>query len=377
MNRKEILKLINLHHEGAYWDFKKKWHDDKVDLLHDIICMANNLENREAYIIIGIDEDNDFNINDIVNDPNRKNTQKVVDFLKDKDFAGGIRPSVHVETIDLDSKPVDIIVIENSDKTPFYLVKNYEKRLRANHIYTRVQDTNTPVDKSADINNVEYLWKKRFHLLCTPMDKFYYYLQDKKNWLESSDEHHLYYKPFPEYLIEFEEDDRNGYEYFHFAQCDRKPCWGLIRLKYMNVSLLEFSGMYLDGFRYMTIAPNRGFLNLFERNRINPGNPNFRFMIKGSLEYVIHEFYFRAPFNDYDAYRRYIESILIFDNQREYDSFKLYAEKNWFTLKYDEIMGTIPHIPQIENLIIETYEEEWKNFYKLKYLLEKYRNHIN
>ena len=29
-------------------------------LLHDIICLANNIENRDCYIIIGIDENNDF-----------------------------------------------------------------------------------------------------------------------------------------------------------------------------------------------------------------------------------------------------------------------------------------------------------------------------
>ena len=44
----EILRLINLHHEGSYWDFKKQWYSDKCDLLHDIICMANNLENRDG-----------------------------------------------------------------------------------------------------------------------------------------------------------------------------------------------------------------------------------------------------------------------------------------------------------------------------------------
>ena len=56
MFHEEILRLINLHHEGSYWDFKKQWYSDKCDLLHDIICMANNLENRDAYIIVGIYE---------------------------------------------------------------------------------------------------------------------------------------------------------------------------------------------------------------------------------------------------------------------------------------------------------------------------------
>ena len=46
-----------------------------MDLLHDIICMSNNLVNRDAYIIIGIDVEDDYSINDVLNDSNRKNTE--------------------------------------------------------------------------------------------------------------------------------------------------------------------------------------------------------------------------------------------------------------------------------------------------------------
>jgi len=80
----EIIDLIALKQEGSYWDFKREWHQNRPDLLHDIICMANNLENRDAYIIIGIDEENDFTVVDTVEDEHRKNTQNIVDFLRDK-----------------------------------------------------------------------------------------------------------------------------------------------------------------------------------------------------------------------------------------------------------------------------------------------------
>lgn len=33
----EINKLILLQQEGEYWDFKKEWHINKADLLHDIM----------------------------------------------------------------------------------------------------------------------------------------------------------------------------------------------------------------------------------------------------------------------------------------------------------------------------------------------------
>jgi len=53
----EIKDLIALEQEGGYWDFKREWYTRKSNMLHDIICMANNLENRDAYIIIGVDQE--------------------------------------------------------------------------------------------------------------------------------------------------------------------------------------------------------------------------------------------------------------------------------------------------------------------------------
>ena len=48
----EILDLISSRQEGSYWDFKQEHHENTANLLHDIICMANNpLCNQDGYII--------------------------------------------------------------------------------------------------------------------------------------------------------------------------------------------------------------------------------------------------------------------------------------------------------------------------------------
>ena len=169
-----IEELISLKQEGAYWDFKREWYsDNKIDdLLHDIICMANNLENHEAYIIIGVDE-KDYSIRNVEEDPYRKNTQKIVDFLRDKKFAGGLRPVVVVNEVKMLGGTIDIIKIKNSFNTPFFLLEHY-KGVMPNNIYTRVMDTNTPKNRSADIEHIEYLWKKRFRLLATPLERIKY-----------------------------------------------------------------------------------------------------------------------------------------------------------------------------------------------------------
>lgn len=52
-----VANLASLKREGIYWDFKREWHDNKADLLHDIICMANNPAETTGLLIIGVDEE--------------------------------------------------------------------------------------------------------------------------------------------------------------------------------------------------------------------------------------------------------------------------------------------------------------------------------
>ena len=48
-------------------------------MLHDIIFMADS---RDAFIIIGVDEEDEYNMKDVRKDKGRCNTQNVVDSLK-------------------------------------------------------------------------------------------------------------------------------------------------------------------------------------------------------------------------------------------------------------------------------------------------------
>ncbi|MDR2895328.1 MAG: hypothetical protein LBV30_01540 [Propionibacteriaceae bacterium] len=43
----EVRGLVADGYEGGYWDFKAQW-PEGAELLHDILCMANNLEERDA-----------------------------------------------------------------------------------------------------------------------------------------------------------------------------------------------------------------------------------------------------------------------------------------------------------------------------------------
>ncbi len=377
MLKQEILDLIELKQEGPYWDFKKEWysHNKKADLLHDIICMANNLENKDSYIIIGVDEQDDYKLNSVGDDTNRKNTQMIVDFLKDKKFAGGIRPTVYVETITVEDKDIDVIVIKNSYNTPFYLIERYQNII-ANNIYTRVMDTNTPKDKSADIHHVEYLWKKRFRLISTPLERIKYYLEKADDWLDSPtnwDTVKKYNKYFPEFTIEYTlEDDGNAYQYYLFNQTDITPHWREIRLFYHQTLLAKLEGVCLDGCRYFTPTPLTDGISLGRHHR---RDVVFKYFIKDTLRYTIHQFYYDPSIDDERiAHEKFKSCILIFESEDEKEAFKEYALSIWHLHEQYSNNIWLPYFPKIEGYIMEEFEKQYKNVQILKRMFDEFKD---
>lgn len=382
--REEILELISLKQEGGYWDFKREWyHTDKKDnLLHDIICMANNQENHDAYIIIGIDEENDYLVQDISNDENRKNTQKIVDFLKDKPFAGGVRPLVYVEPLKIFNKgTIDVIVIKNNYNTPFYLTKRYNK-VNANNIYTRVMDSNTPVDTSADLIHIEYLWKKRFRLISTPMEMVQYYLQFPQDWIYSPSGHKnekKYYKYSPEYTIAYtlcDDKDVNGYEYYLFNQPDITPHWRKIKLYYYQTKIGELQGICLYKGIYFSSVPDRSEIVLPEHNKFDLGI-TFHYFIKNSLNYTIHKFYYNydeASGEEKISHDKFMECILLFDTKDELLLFKEFAAEEWKNKANYEDNINLPYFPELKGYLMSEFERQYKDVQILQRMLKKFRN---
>lgn len=368
--KEEILQLISLKQEGGYWDFKKQWHDNKTSLLHDIICMANNLHNRNSYIIIGVDEEQDFSIADVKYDPNRRNTQNMVTFLRDKKFAGGARPLVYVEQISMAGKDMDVIVIENSSNTPFYLTDQFEG-VRANHIYARVMDTNTPIDKSADINNVEYLWRKRFHIDETPREKFVHFLKNPDEW-EPIQDHDLgyFYKYAPEYTFTCESDDRDGYEYYLFGQVDTRPSWWLITLKYHQTAIAQYLGISLDGGRAFVVAPRRAY-------DLSDDVSGFGYYLQDSLRYRLLQFYHKRETCEEYSYDTYMGSVVIFESKFEYEQFIRYVKVNmprYQKLYSEQGEEGMPYFPNLDGYVMDAFKKEYRDAIIIKRMLREYRS---
>ena len=154
----EIVNYINSRKEDTYYDFKREWHEKKKDgtLLHDILCMANNTDNKDAYIIIGVTDDFE-----VVGVQKWRKSNEIFDFLKSKKFAGDHIPEVELRQMYYKYKKVDVLIIKSSKNVPFYITEKY-KSVNPFQIYTRVGDTNTPENSSANYNDTEKLWRIHF-----------------------------------------------------------------------------------------------------------------------------------------------------------------------------------------------------------------------
>lgn len=365
----KIFELINLKQEGEYWDFKRQWHENKADLLHDIICMANNLTDNDGYIIIGIDEENDYSIRDVKLDENRKNTQNIVDFLKDKKFAGDRRPTVYVQSIECSEQFIDIIVVQNNMYTPYYLTEKYQD-VKSFHIYTRIMDTNTPKNTNADLDKVEYLWKKRFGINKSALEKMKIYLEDKENWKENELDIE-YYKYAPEFTIKCEYDkSRKGYEVYMLGQIDNTPYWYDIQLYYHSTLLHTVSAVALDGARCFSTAPNRKFIKIDKKNYC------YYYFIENSLEYVLHEYYIfdtRVLSEESWARQKFFDVVLLFNSEDELEKFNEYVltQQDRFTpYKEDEV----PYISDLPGYNVEELKQQWFDARTFKKLLDEFRN---
>lgn len=374
----EIIDLIALKQEGGYWDFKREWHHSLPDLLHDIICLANNLESRDAYIIIGIDEENDYTVVDTAEDGHRKNTQKIVDFLRSKKFAGGIRPTVYVQPIYLQGQTIDVLVVKNDYNTPFYLTESYQGVL-ANNIYIRMMDSNTPKTASADRTHVEYLWRKHFRLDASPIDRVLYYLTMRKDWLNahSGTSSIEYYKYYPEYTIENSsaDEDRDGYEYYLFNQTDRTPHWYDITIRSHQTVIASLGGAALDGGRYFTSTPKTEGIR-FNRSSM-ASDIYYKYFIKGTLEYIVHCYYYEDDGDEArHSHDRFLECVLIFETQREKEEFE------WFVFSHQDQLADLaqkvhlPYFPNLDGYNMNAFKRQYANACALKGMLDNFRNGV-
>ncbi|MEZ7598397.1 ATP-binding protein [Streptococcus mitis] len=327
--------------EGEYWDFKEKPYfyegqskeeknKKKNDLLHDIICMANNLSNRDAYIIMGI-QDKPIKITGVKQFSNKWTQEKYQDFLQNLTWAGDMIPTVEFRTIN--DGDLDVLIIKKSNKIPFYITKKYSK-VRENQIYVRKGSKNTAIDSQAEIGDIEKLFEFRFGLTPFPKERVINYITDHNHWTEMKGNYETrswYYEKFPEYTMELVDDPQNDElraPVYALIHPNSRCTWEILRIKYHQTILLEFSSHYIDEYRGLSVQPKYNFLkfsNGFEDIKLNS---TYYYYLHDSIEIKLMYLLKELLNQDGDAWRRHLSLIPVFYSDDERKAIEVYIEEN-------------------------------------------------
>lgn len=327
--------------EGEYWDFKEKPYfyegqskeeknKKKNDLLHDIICMANNLSNRDAYIIMGI-QDKPIKITGVKQFSNKWTQEKYQDFLQNLTWAGDMIPTVEFRTIN--DGDLDVLIIKKSNKIPFYITKKYSK-VRENQIYVRKGSKNTAIDSQAEIGDIEKLFEFRFGLTPFPKERVINYITDHNHWTEMKGNYETrswYYEKFPEYTMELVDDPQNDElraPVYALIHPNVRTTWEILRIKYHQTILLEFTSHYIDEYRGFSVQPKYNFLKMsngFENIKLNS---TYYYYLHDSIEIKLMYLLKELLEQDGDAWRRHLSLIPIFYSDDERKAIEVYIEEN-------------------------------------------------
>lgn len=350
----EIHELISRKREGTYWDFKQEYHKDNVRLLHDIICLANNIDNRDAYLVFGVADNGE--ILGVEKDFNRKNQEQFTSFLRGKKFAGGIVPYVILKTFQISNHEIDTLIIKKSDRVPFYLEEHYrhgKNSIFSGSIYTRIEDRNTPINLTADPLHTELLWKRRFGLIPNPFDRLKGLLIQKDKWKKN--QRGFYFQEFPEFTVVENEEEKEKLEryvapFYAFNQTNSSMTYSYYECKYFDTTLFGQQTIVLDSGRYETPVPEFGFIDI---DKYHHEHLEYRYFIKDTLLYNLHIFLFDEDFDEARySHRQFLEIIPIFISDAERDEFEFYIQT-----KLDEILSTL-NAKLSKKLIFEYVEED-------------------
>lgn len=322
----EIRSLLELGYEGGYWDFKSDYPDKnkKEDKLHDIICMANNLEDRDAYLIYGANDDG--TIKGIQNtEKQRLKTADFIKFLRDKNFAGGFIPDIKLQTIVIDNNELDILIIRRGKHTPYYLQKDYyesspKEKLRAGAIYTRTADINTPKECTANVEHTEYLWRKHFGYDLSPSKRFDLILSDVKGWSDCNWDtvNYMYYINHPEYKI-VSGQHKDGYELLAYFYDDERMLYSKLKFEYLTTIIYESELWFMDMGRCIIPKPEIRYII---------GKGLFYYFLKDSMNGKLNSVINRR---NYCCNRSGIEiPVMFFDNKKEFEQFEEWFQKSGY-----------------------------------------------
>ena len=209
-----VCDLVGRRSEGVYWDFKLKHHANAGDLVHDVLCLANAEHEGPRFLVFGV-EDSGVSVRTIKDDDRRRTQADIAGLFRDnaRKFSQSRFPTFHLRTIEIDTKQLDVLVIEDEPKKPYCLVERFRK-VRAHHIYTRVCDTNTPVDRAAPPHEIERMWRERFGLDASALERAKRYLAEPAAWTRPEEDGFVccHHDVFPEFTLKVASADKKRWD---------------------------------------------------------------------------------------------------------------------------------------------------------------------
>ena len=244
---------------------------------------------------------------------------------------------------------IDVVTIGSDDLAiPYYLTQEYKegrRSVRAGAIYTRRQDGNVPLDKTASPLETEKLWRRRFGLDKTPIERLPQLLAEPAKWHntksllpfgEYGGGYCYYHEVFPEFtLVRTSDSDKDAWECFMLASpfC-HGPNWWTARLFYHQTLLCEIPGAYSDHLWIPT--PHWAFLRdphaVFQQEDACP----YSYFIEGSLERMLMQFELDESKEGRGAEEevRFLDKLVpVFASESERDGFEYWVAGRWKSIR--------------------------------------------
>lgn len=328
MNEEDLFKLIETREDERH-DFKEKWYSSdennskRAEMLKDIFSFVNTTHDEDCYLIFGVTDDT-REVVGIENNENRYNTQQITDWLNTLPIEPEV-PRVRVKTLSIKDHKVDVMIIKNADRVPVFLRSGKKGKGFGNHpigpgqVFTRKEDTNTPISGTADYNQLTELFKKHLGLNLPIEKRFEKVLQDWKNWnyYEHSDGVGIQYSLDPDFRVVFVDRDADAKaESFSLSQMRVDVSWKVAQLKYRTDIIKEINVVNLDGARFKAVVPDIGSISnsygkdlFYDCYKVDS--------LKFKLEELINHMG-SAISPDYGSLNNFMESIVLYkDNEHE------------------------------------------------------------
>lgn len=243
--------------ECPWFDRKRQFPPNRVDLVHDLLCLINSYHDGDRFLVFGQADTRE--IIGIENDPQRLNSAGLHDLLRQSHLNRLPTLELRIETVN--GHEIDVVRIKNRPDKPFYLTrdKTHQGRtVRAGVVYTRLGDTNIPLDASAPEEMIELMWRERFGLGLDPLSRFHKLLDEPAEWVELPGEDYRYHRRFPEFTIQ---DSNTVVEDFRESWSEVFPdprAWSYYKeVRYLSTVLARMLFVDCDGGRYHLPAPTR------------------------------------------------------------------------------------------------------------------------